>query len=75
MKVAEQVQLKRSKELSKLCHLTKNLYNHANFYVRQFFFNLGEIINYYDLVTILKNSDCYKQLPAQTNQQILKLVY
>jgi putative transposase len=57
-----------------LCHLAKNLYNEANFQYRQFFFNLGEFINYYDLQVILKDYDCYKQLPAQTSQQILQLV-
>jgi putative transposase len=66
--------LKSSPELSLLCHKAKNLYNEALFQYRQFFFNLEEFINYYDLQVILKNYDCYKQLPAQTSQQILNLV-
>ena len=54
--------------------MAKNLYNLANFYYRQFFFHLDEFINYYDLHVILKDHDAYKVLPAQTSQQILRLV-
>ena len=74
MQLTEQIQLKPSPELSHLCHLAKNLYNQANYQYRQFFFNLEEFINYYDLQVILKEKECYKQLPAQTSQQILDLV-
>src|SRR5271157_1516702 len=74
MQLTEQIQLKRTPELAHLCHCAKNLYNEANFQFRQFFFNLGEFVNYYDLQVILKGYDCYKQLPAQTAQQILALV-
>lgn len=74
MQLTEQIQLKSSPELSRLCHLAKNLYNQANYQYRQFFFNLEEFINYYDLQVILKEKECYKQLPAQTSQQILDLV-
>jgi len=49
MQLTEQIQLKSSPELSHLCHLAKNLYNQALFQYRQFFFNLEEFINYYDL--------------------------
>jgi putative transposase len=72
--LTEQIQLKSSLGLSHLCFLAKNLYNQANFQFRQFFFHLNEIINYYDLDFILKDKDCYKALPAQTNQQVLRLV-
>ena len=34
MQLAEQIQIPRSKELDRLCHLTKNLWNHANYLVR-----------------------------------------
>lgn len=74
MQITEQIQLKSSPELSELCHKAKNLYNQANYQYRQFFFNLEEFINYYDLQVILKNHSCYTSLPAQTSQQILELV-
>jgi len=54
--------------------LAKNLYNLANFHYRQFFFHLDEFINYHDLQVILKDHATYKALPAQTSQQILRLV-
>ena len=73
-RLTEQIQLRSTPELSHFCHLAKNLYNAANFEFRQFFFNLSEFVNYYDLQVMLKNADCYKALPAQTAQQILKLV-
>jgi hypothetical protein len=72
--VVEQMQLKRSLPLSSLCHSAKNLYNEANFYFRQFFFHLGELVTYYDLQFALQESKCYKALPAQTAQQVISLV-
>jgi len=74
MQLTEQIQVKWTPELSHLCHLAKNLYNQANYQYRQFFFNLDEFITYYDLDAILKTKECYKALPAQTNQQILQVV-
>jgi putative transposase len=74
MHLTEQIQLKASPALSILCHKAKNLYNLAMFHYRQFYFNLGEFITYYDLQEILKGSIAYKALPAQTSQQILDLV-
>ena len=74
IQLTEQIQLKKTPELSHLCHLAKNLYNLANFHYRQFFFHLDEFINYYDLQIILKENEVYKVLPAQTSQQILRLV-
>ncbi len=74
MELAEQIQVDATHEFSALCHRAKNLYNLGSFHVRQFYFLLGESINYYDLQFILKNSACYHALPAQTNQQVLMLV-
>ena len=74
MQLVERIWLKPTKELSSLCHKAKNLYNQANYHVRQFYFTLEEYINYYDLQVILKKQECYKVLPAQTSQQILDLV-
>ena len=54
--------------------MAKNLYNLANFHYRQFLFHLDEFINYHDLQVILKDHSTYKALPAQTSQQILRLV-
>ncbi len=74
IQLTEQIQHKRTPELARLCHLAKNLYNLANFHYRQFFFKLEEFLSYYDLQVILKDHETYKALPAQTSQQILRLV-
>jgi len=74
VKLTEVIQVKYSFEISKLCHLAKNLYNFANWYVRQDFFNLNNLLTYYDLDFILKSKQAYKNLPSQTAQQILKYI-
>jgi len=74
VKLTEVIQVEYSLELSKLCHLAKNLYNLANWYVRQDFFNFNNILTYYDLDFILKTKQAYQSLPSQTSQQILKYV-
>jgi putative transposase len=74
MRLTEQIQFKKTIQLSYLCHLAKNLYNLANYYVRQEFFYLGNWLRYYDLWYMLKEKEPYKKLPSQTAQQILKIV-
>jgi len=74
MKLTEQIQLKKTEQLSYICHLSKNLYKIANYYVRQEYFYLGKWLRYYDLWYMLKDKDPYKKFPSQTAQQILKLV-
>ena len=74
MRLTEQIHVKPSKRLSEACHYAKNLYNVANWYLRQDFFNINNVLSYYDLDFILKHHDAYKKLPSQTSQQILKVV-
>ena len=74
MKLAERLELKKKAHLSFLCHAAKNLYNLANYYVRQEFFSLGKWIRYYDLWFILKNKEQCQILPSQTAQQILRVL-
>jgi len=74
MRLAEQIQQKKRGDFSCLCYLSKNLYNLANYYVRQEFFYLGNWLRYYDLWYILKDKEPYKKLPSQTAQQILILL-
>lgn len=73
-KRTEKIWLKQSNELSILCHISKNLYNEATYIIRQEFFETGKWVRYNDLAFQLKTSKNYKQLPAQTSQQILKVV-
>ncbi len=74
MNLTETLQVKKSNELSTLCHLGKNLYNLANWYYRQDFFALNNCLSYYDLDFMLKNKEAYRALPSQTSQQVLWLV-
>ncbi len=60
--------------LSKLCHLAKNLYNLANYLIRQKFINQGYWTRYAELYALLKTTNPYRNLPAQTAQQVLRLL-
>lgn len=75
VKRTEQVRIKPDKGISHLCHLSKNLYNEANYIVRQTFFETGKWVRYGELNRRLHGeSENYRSLPAQTAQQILKLL-
>jgi len=74
MNLAERLQVKKSPELSLLCHRCKNLYNLGNWLTRQDYFHLGNVLSYYDLDFMCKGAGAYRSLPAQTAQQVLRLV-
>lgn len=64
----------RSKNLDRLCFLSKNLYNCCNYLIRQKFIGTSKMLSEYELTTQLakeKQID-YVSLPAQTSQQIIK---
>jgi len=64
----------KSKILDSICFLSKNLYNRANYLIRQCYFETNEILDYYEIEDLLKQEECYRILPIQTSQQILKLL-
>jgi len=65
--------MKANRIISKLCHLSKNLFNQANYIIKNA--EKGKWIRYGDLNKILKEeSENYQSLPTQTSQQILKLL-
>lgn len=59
-------------------HKAKNLYNHANYLIRQEFFTNNKWLRYGELDKILRDDlvyDDYRQMPsAQSAQQLLRLV-
>ena len=70
-----------NKYFSMLCdytHKSKNLYNHANYLVRDEFVKNGKWLRYKDMDKVLKTDlefDDYKQMPtAQSAQQTLRLL-
>ncbi len=68
------MEVRRNKELSKLCHQTKNLYNRSNFLIKEELKKTNKLLFYYDLDRLLKGELCYKLLPAHTAQHTLKLL-
>jgi len=56
------------------CFCAKNLYNYANYIVRQEFIKNNKWLNYYDLQKMLKTSDPYKELKSQPSQCVLQMV-
>ena len=70
----EQIWIQQHKTLSWLCHLSKNLYNEGNYQIRQELFKHNNWIRYNALYHRIKTSKNYHQLPAQTAQQVLKIL-
>jgi len=73
--------------IDKLCFIAKNLYNRANYLVRQLFINSSKKVEegkrskaiwtrYVELDRIAKEENWkeYRELPAQTSQQVLRLL-
>ncbi|MHA1967411.1 MAG: hypothetical protein ACW964_06385 [Candidatus Hodarchaeales archaeon] len=60
--------------LKKACHHSNSLYNQGNYLIRQNFFKKRIWLRYNDFYHKLKTSPHYKALPAQTAQQILRLL-
>ncbi|HHY79207.1 MAG TPA: IS200/IS605 family element transposase accessory protein TnpB [Thermoanaerobacter sp.] len=78
VKRVEQIQINKNHELwpycDKICFAAKNLYNYANYITRQEFINNKKWIRYRKLNKMLKEHETYKNLPAQTAQQTLRLL-
>jgi IS605 OrfB family transposase len=70
----EQIWIKPNKNLSWLCHLSKNLYNESNYQIRQEFFSKKKWLRYNSLYHEMKTSNNYRYLPAQTAQQVLRII-
>jgi len=65
-----------NKKFRDLAFRSKNIYNCATFIMRQNFIHNKKIINYPKMDKILKRDyeEVYRSLPAQTTQQILRLI-
>lgn len=68
---------KNYSRIKELCHRCKNLYNYCNYILRQSLFRGEGLPNEYSLTGLLtrENQDDYRALPAQTSQQVIKLLY
>lgn len=70
--------IKKSNEnyklIDELCYKSKNIYNYANYIVRQEFINNNNWIRYGKLAEITKTSEPYKDLGSNVGQQTLRIL-
>lgn len=62
------------KEIDNLAFLSKNLYNIANYIIRQEFINSSKYLNYNVIQKLLQSHIDYRALPAKVSQQVLRLL-
>lgn len=76
MKLVERHIIKEA-QYEELCIKSKNLYNQALYYWRQSLFGNIQYFTEYDLTKLFTEFDeeNYRALPAQTSQQIIKLLF
>ena len=61
-------------EIDELAFKSKNLYNAANYVIRQSFAYGWGYINYNEMNRLMKSHQAYKELPAKVSQQILMIL-
>src|SRR5438105_942676 len=54
---------------------SKNLYNAANYEIRQSFIHDDAYLNYHEIQRRMQSHEAYKALPAKVSQQILMLLH
>lgn len=80
MQLVEQHIIKSNNELfdecDRLCFLSKNLYNHANYVIRQSFTNKenSKYLNYYEINKLFKKYNDYCALPRKVSNQTLMIL-
>ena len=62
------------KTVDEYCFRSKNVYNYANYIIRQEFINNGKWIRDNELDKICQCADCYKELGSQASQKIIQLL-
>ena len=62
------------KFIDEYCFKSKNLYNYANYIIRQEFINNGNWIRYNQLFQMVKNSDPYRDIGSNTGQGTLRIL-
>lgn len=56
------------------CFYSKNVYNQANYIIRQEFINNKNKIGAYDVQKLMQSMDCYKECGSQAAQKTIQLV-
>jgi putative transposase len=62
------------RQIDQLSFLSKNLYNYANYLVRQAFIWQKTYLNYHQIYHQVKQSADYQALPRKVSQQVLRLL-
>ncbi|KOP28173.1 transposase [Hapalosiphon sp. MRB220] len=60
------------READELAFKSKNLYNAANYFCRQYFFETGNRYTLPTLYHLVKNTESYRALPTKVSKQIIK---
>lgn len=78
MLLAEKHVIKQSsplfKEVDDLAFRSKNLYNAANYVIRQHFFKHGVVLSYNQMAKLMQSEDSYCALPRKVSQQVLRVL-
>ncbi len=61
-------------QMDNLCFLSKNLYNYANYLIRQSFIFQKTYLNYNQIYNQVKKSPDYRALPSKVSQQVLRVL-
>jgi len=64
----------RFAQIDELAFKSKNLYNAANYVIRQSFTYGWGYINYNEMNRLMKSHQAYKAMPAKVSQQILMVL-
>lgn len=77
MQLVERHIIVGNKEIEYICSKAKNLYNQSLYYLRQSVFGKIKPFKEYELTGLFAefNDESYRALPAQTSQQIIKLMF
>lgn len=74
----EQQIIKRNNPIYKIvdqyCFYSKNVYNQANYIIRQEFINNNNKLSAYDVQKLMQSMDCYKECGSQAAQKTIQLV-
>jgi putative transposase len=72
MILSEKHIIKKNKELDELTFNCKNLYNKANYIIRQEFIENGHYFSKFDMFNIMKNMEEYQKMPVRVSRGVLR---
>lgn len=61
-------------EIDDLAFKSKNLYNAANYVIRQHFFETGSVLSYCHMAKQMQSEESYRNLPSKVSQQVLRVL-